>query len=387
MKCKMYLLALSAMALATGCSNDETIDLNKGNAINFSVTASKPTRAAATTTDNIKEFKVWAQIGEGEQNGKTYMDGVEVKRNTNNDKWEYSGTKFWPEVKLNFFAYSPINPAHLTHVTGKPFVFNYEVPTNGDEDFLYATNRDETKANHKTTPVNINFRHALSQIVFNAKLTATSTIDVEIKDIKIEGIANKAVFTHPTALTTAPYQAGNTDTETDESWATWTNIAGEASYNVKDDVAKKLSTTAAQMGENLFLLPQTLAPWLTIDATTKKAKVTGSARLLVNCKIKDKASGLQLWPKTAGEYANVAVSLDNPKNDPKREPDATGKDTKHDKWMQGKKYTYTLIFGEGGGYTPDPENPEPVLVPITFKVTVDEFQDGGNYDLPANNPA
>ena len=55
------------------------------------------------------------------------------------------------------------------------------------------------------------------------------------------------------------------------------------------------------------------------------------------------------------------------------EPDIDGKNKQV--WKQGKRYIYTLIFGEGGGFNPDPdpENPEPVLVPITFDVTVDEF--------------
>lgn len=53
-------------------------------------------------------------------------------------------------------------------------------------------------------------------------------------------------------------------------------------------------------------------------------------------------------------------------------------------WEEGKKYTYTFVFGKGhGGYDPDPEDPDPnpddpyvpdpVLVPITFEVSVDEF--------------
>ena len=45
-------------------------------------------------------------------------------------------------------------------------------------------------------------------------------------------------------------------------------------------------------------------------------------------------------------------------------------------WEQGKKYIYTFIFGEGGGYIPDPDpdpNPDPVLIPVTFEVTVDDF--------------
>lgn len=59
-------------------------------------------------------------------------------------------------------------------------------------------------------------------------------------------------------------------------------------------------------------------------------------------------------------------------------------------WKQGKRYVYTLIFGEGGGFNPenpDPENPdpEPVLVPITFDVTVDNFVEYPQ-DLDASVP-
>ena len=102
--------------------------------------------------------------------------------------------------------------------------------------------------------------------------------------------------------------------------------------------------------------------------------------MLINCKITDETSGIQLWPKT-GEYGEVAISLTNPKEDPNK----TDADN-HARWMQGKKYIYTLIFGEGGGYKPepdpdDPDKPEPVLVPITFNVTVDAFQDGGSYNI------
>ena len=46
-------------------------------------------------------------------------------------------------------------------------------------------------------------------------------------------------------------------------------------------------------------------------------------------------------------------------------------------WEQGKKYIYTFVFGKGnGGYDPDPDPSDPatpVLVPITFDITVDDF--------------
>ncbi len=395
MKCKMYLLALSAMALATGCSNDETTELNKGNAIDFSVTAGKLTRAEATTTNTIKEFKVWAFT-----DGKTYMDGTPVTKSDN--KWTYSGTKFWPETNVDFFAISPMAPKKGTlNITNEQKeLTDYEVE-NGSEDLLYAANFGETKRDAKNnTPVGINFRHALSQIVFKAKLTDNSTIDVDIAGITIDGVANKATLTWASATTGSNLTTTDNDTETGSTWGTWSKPEGTKSYfmnavvdgntqNVFLTLNSQMGVNESPIGEPLFLMPQTLNPWLTMK--DNNAKVTGTARLLIKCKITDRESGAVLWPKQTTEgsgYADVAISLDNPKNDPNRDKNVTN-DPKHDKWMQGKKYTYTLIFGEGGGYTPDPEgpDPDPVLVPIKFEVTVDEFQDGGEYDLNANNPA
>mgnify|MGYP002516157800 CR=1 FL=1 len=399
MKCKMYLLALSAMALATGCSNDETTELNKGNAIDFSVTAGKLTRAEATTTNTIKEFKVWAFTQVGNE-WKTYMDGTKVTKD--NGKWTYTGTKFWPETDVDFFALSPADPQSGTISKPSAKDLNFQltdyIVTDGKEDLLYAANIGEKKDAHKTAPVNINFRHALSQIVFKAKLTDNSSIDVDIAGITIEGIYNKAnLFWSATTAPQLTEKNGKKDTELPQ-WGEWSEP--KASINGKDDKAdvkytvfkdeankKSLTKDANQIGENLFLLPQTLEPWLVMK--DKEVTVAGTARLLINCKITDTATGIQLWPKEAEKYADVAISLDNPKNDPNRQPGTDDTDPKHDKWMQGKKYTYTLIFGEGAGYTPDPEgpDPDPVLVPIKFEVTVDEFQDGGEYDLNANNPA
>ncbi len=388
MKCKMYLLALSAMALATGCSNDETTELNKGNAIDFSVTAGKLTRAEATTTNTIKEFKVWAFT-----DGKTYMDGTPVTKSDN--KWTYSGTKFWPETNVDFFAISPMAPKQLVAnsitMTNEKKEFSYD-NLDGNEDLLYAANFAEEKRDAKNnTPVNINFRHALSQIVFKAKLTENSSIDVEIESIAVDGPQQTGKLTWATKTTGSNLPEGSTDTENNETWGTWELMGGDGYYVVpklqNPIKLNKENTKVDKIGDPLFLMPQTLKPWLTMK--DNKATVTGRHKLLINCKITDRTSGIQLWPKEAGKYADVAISLDNPKNDPNRQPGTDGTDPKHDKWMQGKKYTYTLIFGEGAGYTPDPEgpDPDPVLVPIKFEVTVDEFQDGGEYDLNANNPA
>ena len=387
MKGKFLFLALSAMALATGCSNDETTELNNGNAIDFRVTAGKLTRATATTTNNIKEFQVWAYTDSGKT---TYM--TETKVTGGNGKWTYSGTKFWPETPLDFLAISPIipssNTAELTQNTNK--VINYIVE-DGKTDLLYAANYGETKEAHKTDPVEVNFRHALSQIVLKAKLTENSTIDVKVKGVKIDSVQSAGILYWAKGNTVPNLKTeGNTDTENDSTWGSWGVSANKfATYTMNFD-ENSLGKNAEEIGEPLFLLPQTLDSWLTLK--DGKPQITGKARLLVNCRIVDKETGKLLWPASSDEdgFAEVAISLDNPKNDPNRGPVTdNNNDPKHDKWMQGKKYTYTLIFGEGGGYNPGPNpdpDPDPVLVPVKFEVTVDEFQNGDEINWNANDP-
>lgn len=385
MKGKKFFLVLSAMALATGCSNDETIEMNGEDRIDFSVTAGKLTRATATTTSTIDTFKVWAIT-----DNKTYMDGITV--NKTDGKWTYSGTKFWPETVVDFFAVSPATPQSGTVTVNTTDRKIESYVANGKEDLLYAMNAAETKDGHKNAPVSVNFRHALSQIVFKVKNTNNS-IKVEVKGIKVEGVADTSTLTWATATTgpNMPETETNADTETGNTWGTWGIRRGNATYiAVNLNNACTVDNTAEYLTSDegngaLFLMPQTLNPWLTTDATDNTVKITGTARLLVNCKITDTASGITLWPES-GDYGEVAISLSNPNNDPHK-----GNGNTHDRWMQGKKYIYTLIFGEGGGYDPtpdpdDPDKPEPVLVPITFTVSVDNFQNGGEYDLTANNP-
>lgn len=385
MKGKFFFLALSAMALATGCSNDEMTEVNRGDGIDFSVTAGKLTRAAATTTNSINEFKVWAFT-----DNKTYMDGTPVSKEGN--KWTYTGTKFWPETAVDFFAVSPATPQSGTVSVTNDSKTITDYIANGSEDLLYAANFSETKADHTASPVSVNFRHALSQIVFKVKKTTTSSINVKVKGIKVDGVANTATLTWATATTGANLPEGEADTETGDSWGTWGTPTGNGEYTAVNlteayDVQTTSNYLTTEAGNGaLFLMPQTLDPWLTLS-TDGKASITGTARLLVNCQIKDTDSDIQLWPEE-GEFGDVAISLSNPTNDPNKEDG----DTSHDRWMQGKKYIYTLIFGEGGGYKPDPDDPDepdkptPVLVPITFTVTVDEFQDGGEYNLNVNDP-
>ena len=103
MQTKSILMALSAMALVTACTNDETIEMNRGEGISLSAVAGKATRAGseATTTNSIDNFHVYAFT-----QGLEYMNH-DVTRT--DDTWTYGDTKFWPETDVDFYSYSPMD--------------------------------------------------------------------------------------------------------------------------------------------------------------------------------------------------------------------------------------------------------------------------------------
>ena len=162
---------------------------------------------------------------------------------------------------------------------------------------------------------------------------------------------------------------------TDGSWGKWNALtSGSTVYPVDFETVKVEGTntvvdlTANVMGDNtvkdefnknaLLLLPQTSTPWdpVTTPAPGLAGNASNGSYFLVNCAIYNVAG--DVFDEEEDEQAAIPVAIN---------------------WEQGKKYIYTFIFGEGGGYDPDdpdpedPDKPDPVLIPITFEVTVDDF--------------
>ena len=381
MKSKYLAVALSAVAL-TACNNDEVMEVNQGRGISFQVATEASTRAEATTTNTITEFKVWGFTGDPAQ---TLMNGIKVSKA--DGKWSYGDAIFWPESDVDFYSVSPAEncggTVSITKDEQKITGFTVNTDQTSQVDLLYAVNKGEKKADHEASAVNINFRHALSQIIFKAKNT-NSNLKVSIKDVKVVNVVKGGDFTYPTSSTTTQntsesgtITAGTQGTWTllstgdyKETYAAGTNAAG-VELETKDEVYDLTTTTGT--GDSkvytgaLFLMPQDLEPWNLKGKTGNN----GGSYFLVNCQLKNVSGDdeVQLWPSEADGYDYVAIP------------------TSDIKWEQGKKYIYTFIFGEGGGYVPpvDPEDPDeepedggdPVLVPITFDVTVDVFINGG----------
>ena len=368
MKSKYLAVALSAVALVA-CNNEDVLEVNQGRGISFQVATEASTRATATTTSTIGNFKVW-----GFTDGKTLMNGLEVSKD--GDDWTYDGTIFWPATDVDFYSVSPAEncggTVSITKDAQKITGFTVNTDQSKQVDLLYAVNKDETKDDHAASAVNINFRHALSQIVFKAKNT-NKNLKVIIKGVKIGNIKKAGDFTYPTQATT-PQNTSADGTIVATTQGTWSNVSTTTTFEagiteltldgVKD--AQNLTTTDEDVYTGaLFMIPQELTAWDPSTTGALNSSNTG-VYFLVDCQILSGTNkDIQVWPSEADEtFAEIAVPANTLT------------------WEQGKKYVYTFIFGEGAGYEPGEEpNPDPTLVGIDFKVTVDVFRDGANQDI------
>ena len=358
---KHLVWSLAALAIA-GCSNNETVDINRGDAIAFRTVAENMTRSTVESTNTLSAFKVW-----GFTEGKTLMSGVEVTKK--DGKWTYANTQFWPETSVDFYSVAPVGTAvNITAKSQKIENFTVAEKVADQVDLLYAVNKGCTKKAHGESGVEVNFRHALSQIVFKAKNT-NANLKVTVKGVEVVNVVNGGTFTYP-GNTTTPNVTEEDESIAAETQGTWALGNTKATYaaDITEATLKKDDNTADLMKEGgaLLLMPQAITGW---DVDTDPSNSAGNSYFLVDCKIVNVADGQEvtLWPET-GDSAPVAIPVSAIT------------------WEQGKKYIYTFIFGEGGGYVPpteDDDEPEPVLVPISFTVTVDDFipGEGINVDM------
>lgn len=396
------------MAMAS-CSQDETIGINHdGDEITFNVVTNNATRAADVfCNQNLPGGFYVSAISDG----KTYIDGDHVTKNSDGSWTNESGTRYWPETAVDFYAHVNGGDAY-TWNNGSPKFEGFTVNGTVAEqvDLLYAVKKNQSKTNGK---VILNFRHALSQIVFQAKNT-NANLYVEIAGVSVANVGGTNTFTFPSASTETNIEDhdGNADGVYEDgefgditngtNWGTWealtsgtekyavtfgeTPVRGNntlVSLTTKNEDGKEYNSNA------MLLLPQNTTAWNPEDYSLPGATGNTGSYLLVDCAIfnvagTDYAEGddVCLWGEQTKEGAWTTKELAIP--------------VAFD-WQQGKKYVYTLVFGEGnGGYDPDPEpdpdpeDPDPVLVPITFEITVDDFElvDGGEIEsgIPAGIP-
>ena len=355
MKTKFLLGAAALATLLTACSQDEIIDSQK-DGIRFGMTTGNTTRALQSYCNNVKpeRFNVIAT------NAGTTDRYFTTEATQSGANWVADGY-FWPEQDLDFTAYvNAGNTFHWDNGQGPKFVdFQPAQDAASQVDLLYAK-----KLGQNRQVVDLNFRHALSQVVFKAVNNSTTGMKVTISEVVINHLNGQGTFEFPTVNTDANYN-NHTDIENGEvnlpGQGTWTNLSGDNEYTTGNLGAIEVQNTPTDLttvnhakgaDRSLILLPQEVEAW--------KPETKQDAGAYFKMKVKFEKDGKTIYDN----YAYIPVNIS---------------------WKQGVRYIYTFTFADGnnGGWT-DPTNPDPVLSAISFDVTTDDFVPAEGNDVPMN---
>lgn len=382
MKKVIFGTALASMALLSACSSDNelaNVETTANNAIGFHVVGNKAeTRANIIGADNITstDFNVFAftrnedgtdgTIFMGEKANQLGQKGIKIVNKSG--EWDYANDAdihYWPaNTALNFYAVSPGSFEKVEENMEMTNVYGWNISNNTktisysplDEyagrtdkknlDVMYAIAPNQTQTKENGGRVKFQFKHILSQVVFKAK-TQLENMEVEIKEMKIHNPWTKGTYTLPTTSS----EKG--------TWALTDPTIGSkrgAFTVVKDksiSVTSKETATEISVDGPMLFVPQTLTAW-DVKKTKEDADKAGESYLEITCKIKQ--DGVYVFAPE-GNYGTLYVPFGPT-------------------WEQGKRYTYTLIFG--GGYD---EHGLPILQPINFEAEAGNWVD----DIKNNN--
>ena len=370
------ILAVAAVATVfASCSNEEelaNVGKSESNAIRFAgVSGLSDTRTTPIGTHNLTStnFDVMAFMSSdnalfmgGKHEAGHSDQGVKIVYNTS--AWDYADkdkVAYWPTSgDVDFYAVSPAITDDLVHrfaydMTSAAKTITYTTvdeynSTGTNHDVMYAVTQGRNKGNNGAMPVQMNFKHILSQVVFKAK-TTSSILEVDVKSVKIHNFVIGGTFTLP---------------DGEPAKSNW-SLSGDAEgvctvkLNAANVVTKNAVVDLSDMNSPLMMIPQTLTKWSTYSAGTAVSKHeadnANECYLEILMKLKQNDSYLI---GSAAAYTTVYVPFDN----------ATG-------WEPGKRYIYTLIFG--GGYD---DQGKPILSPITFNAaTADWVNAGADVDV------
>lgn len=387
MKKKYFMVAAAALILAS-CSNDAVVDL-KQNEITFSVATENSSRAANVYCANnmMDNFSLWATVPT-EEGVKDYIKGDVYAPAATGNTWVTTNTRYWPEGNVNFYA-AVNGKINDTPIGANPTLdFTVDTDVKKQTDLLYAANVEEHRdPSFNPEPVKLNFRHALSQVMFKAR-NENTTLYVEVTGVRVGHgyVGGTLTFPSDDTFDNIPGhdQTGTADGVNRGTWA-FNKLEGDSiqRYDVNWDTpitvtAEGVSLTATnddgkEYSSNALMLMPTVNP---VNPVSPEADADGEGTLPAwDPTLNVGYNGTYIAVKC--KIYNIADTTFDPATDVELQDGYCVIPVKFN-WEQGKKYTYTFVFGKegNGGYEDDPKKPTPVLIPMSFEVTVDEFQTG-----------
>ena len=344
MKKLFFLAATACVALASCVKNEPADSVNEQQLISFaSPVVGLHTKAATEISNNFPTdmtFSVWARYFEDADNdglyytewpdGKVYMNEVTTSYNQSLGGWAPATSYYWPKNgTLTFIAYSPSSMADYASVGTSGIKFtDYDAYTNQvdllfsdraydktaiDDDVLGSatTGGESSVTNDVYAGVHLSFKHALSSILFTAKLDAAyADSEITLTEITLTNI----------------YSVGTFDQDVNDAHSA---ITSTAFWKPKEGSEKDYTITAEQ------LLSTTA--YYTCNASTTTPTVANGKR----------ATDWILIPQGIGEDAMMVVkyTLKSPDSEPINQIAKLPLASTVEEWELGKRYIYNIIIG------------------------------------------
>lgn len=430
---------LTGAFLATSCANDVETSVNtdpQGNAINFTASVGRSSRATEINLENLGDFAVIAKgihpegtlynsylIGDYDGGEIAHFKDLTGSGESRYGTWTLDRSVYWPTSldRVLFIGYTTLKrgtdnksessasgvlgSASFSIPSDKPTIANFKplkctltandadnseeiwADGEGQKDLLVAFKDMERVS---STTVALQFRHALTQLSVTA-----SQKDLDANDdhriVKVKGawIVNAAESGTLSATIESKKVDGKITVTNKTAWT----ATGTATYGTYYDGIRELNgtTTTDLLSKSLMLVPQSLIKW-------NKAETDKGAYIMLLCRIELKHSGAthagsditdiaiegdnhyhQLFPVNAtydgSQYGFVCVPIDTDWGADATEADAA------DCKGAGKHYTYNLdICGKnsGAGIYPPAQNASN-LIPSGATVEALVLKDG-NYE-------
>lgn len=274
---KIIILAAAALATLASCTDvkqEATQAKIAFQAVNFKNNSTKVSTGAINTAvypedipfgvfaTYLADGKTWAA---NSADGASFMDDVECTFVDEN--YAPANTYYWPlQGSVTFQAYSPSTASASYDLATKTMTitdFTLGTDVTAQEDLMYSkaadacdkTQNEVVYNSYSTKGVQIKFRHALSQVRFYAKTAEdySATTAFTVDNVEIQKVVNKgtlAVVDDVVAL------------------SSWTNGSETADFVALDDDATDINAAEyTKLGENVLVIPQTIADALVVEVT------------------------------------------------------------------------------------------------------------------------
>lgn len=386
MRKKLFYLCAALFALSS-CTNEiiEEGFVDKSNAISFNSSAPK-TRAYTYTEGDVENTTV-LKTGNfgvvGYSNDKLYLGatGKAAEQTYDGSNWDYANPgeiRYWPNNKMDFYAYFPFSATGAVFAATKPGGNSTPVMTitnnTGNQDVLFASTLDQDRVDR----VDMQFHHAFSKIQGIEIQIQNKDVTVKVQKIEVINTSTKGkvlvdrygnakydngskarVFTLATPVTITKTNTYDNDAVVDQFKKLVQGTDNGYIFATNSTIENHVTGTGTPLWDG------TNTGW----GEGKTLENLEQVCLKLTCKVTTpKTGGVNYHVGSVSTYGVMYIPITGSKV---TATSPSGADTTP--LLAGKRYTYKIIMKDNVGFD---ENGNAILRPILFQTTtMDSWED------------